>query len=338
MKRIFIYAAILLACLSIMRPVVAQDRVKLEIGYMPILPVSQLFVALDENGLEKAGIDAKLVRFQNGPAMVQAILAGQLDIAYFGIGPAMVARAKGADIKVVASCIVEQISFIALKDLAASFEAGDKAGAFARFAEKHGRKPVIATFPVGSVPETVLQYWLRKQLKVDPAQVEIIYQGAAVVQQSLLTGAVDGAAILEPVVSIAQARRPEAVIVAKGSELFPKQPGAVLAVREGLIEKHPEIVSALVALHDAATEELRNAPEGAADAVQKYVGGGRLDKAIVVSALKNSASGFVADPDFIVSGTTAMRDFQAEIGTLKAKVDLDALFDPSFYRSLKKSN
>ena len=311
----------------------AQEKVELEIGYMPILPISQLFVTLEEGWMDEAGIEPDLVQFQNGPAMVQALLAGQLDVAYFGIGPAMVARARGADIKVVSSNIVEQISIVALGELAPYFE-GDHATAFERFAADKGRKAVITTFPTGSVPETVLQYWLRKQLGIDPEQIEIVFQGAAQVQQALLTGAVDGAAILEPIVSNVTARLDDAVVVASGSELFPNQPGAVLAVRSETIAAHPDTVRALVAAHKRATELLVNDPERTTPSVAKYVGGGRLDPAIIRSAIERSAEGFVADPNFIVDGTRVMHDFQADLGTLKQPVDLDALFDLSIYDSL----
>jgi NitT/TauT family transport system substrate-binding protein len=140
----------------------------------------------------------------------------QLDVAYLGIGPAMVARGKGDDIKVVASDIVEQISFVALPNLARYIEGGDVVAGFETFAEEEGRKPRISTFPVGSVPETVLQYWLRNEIQADPDMIEIIYQGTNQLQQSLLTGAVDGAAILEPVVSITLARVDGAEVIASG--------------------------------------------------------------------------------------------------------------------------
>ncbi|NVK41061.1 MAG: ABC transporter substrate-binding protein [Oceanospirillaceae bacterium] len=316
----------------------ARAADSLEIGYMPIIPVSQAFVVLENSVLQQAGVtDPKLVQFQNGPAIVQALLAGQLDVAYLGIGPAMVARAKGADIKVVASNIVEQISMLTLGELAPYFE-GDARTAFERFTAEKGRKPVIATFPVGSVPETVLQYWMRKQLQIDPASIEIVYQGAAQVQQSLMTGAVDGAAILEPVVSIVTQRRDDARVVARGSEMFPHQPGAVLAVREALIAEQPELVQALVKAHADATTLLKDNPAAAAPAVGKYVGGGRLPAEVVEKALRSSAANFEADPNAIVDGTREMRDFQAELGTLKAEVDLDALFDTRFYDQLTPAN
>ena len=263
--------------------------------------------------------------------MVQALLAGQLDVAYFGIGPAMVARARGADIKVVASNVIEQISVVALGDLAAYFDDGDAATAFDRFATDHGRKPVISTFPRGSVPETVLQYWLREGLQIDPAQVDIIAQGAAQVQQALLTGAVDGAAILEPVVSSVLAQDPEARVVAAGSELFANQPGAVMAVREGVLAEHGEQIAALVAAHARATDMLVNDPDAATPHVAKYVGGGRMDPAIIKAAIERTGPAFVADPNRIVEGTRVMHDFQAAQGTLSQPVDLDALFDLTVY-------
>ncbi len=326
-------AAIGLALVFSLQTTAAHTK-ELEIGYMPILPVSQLFVGLENDWLADAGIEPKLVSFQNGPAMVQALLAGQLDVAYVGIGPAMVARAKGADIKVVASNIVEQISFIGLESLTPFFEEGPANTAFARFVEANGRKPVITTFPTGSVPQTVLQFWLQRQLGIDDSDIDVIYQGAAQVQQALLTGAVDGAMILEPAVSIVTSRVPSAKVLASGEELFPQQPGAILAVRESLIKDHPELVTALVSSHMKATNILNDKPEEAVGPVQKYVGGGRLKKELIETALRNSNQRFVADPNYILDGTQVMHDFQAEIGTLKVPVEIKDLFDTQFFDAL----
>ena len=319
------------AAMTLTDPAAAQDAVDLEIGYMPILPVSQLFVTLEEGWMEEAGINADLVQFQNGPAMVQALLSGQLDVAYFGIGPAMVARGRGVDIKVVASDIVEQISFVALPSLAKYIEGDDVVAGFEAFAAAEGHPPRISTFPVGSVPETVLQYWIREQLDADPGIIEPIYQGTSQVQQSLLTGAVDGAAILEPVVSTTLARVEGAEVLASGSEMFPDQPGAVLAVREGAIAENRDTIVSLVAAHIRATELLRADPAAAAPMVGTYVGGGRLDPAILEDAITRSKDGFVSDPNEIVEGTRVMHDFQSNLGTLTQTVDLDALFDLSIY-------
>lgn len=336
MNRQFTLALALATSLLLTMPARSQERVTLETGYLPILPTAQLFVGLEDGSIAKAGIEPKLVSFQDGPAMVQAILAGQLDIAYVGIGPVLVARAKGADIKVVAANVVDQIKFVALDKLAPFFKDGDPATAFKRYSEKYGKKPVITTLPAGSVPDTVLQYWLQRQLKIDVSQLEVIHQGIPAVQQALLTGAVDGASILEPAATIVTERNKQATIAVQGSEMFPKLPGAVLMVRQAIIDKYADKVQALVAAHEAATRKLNGDPVAVAGFVQKYAGGGRIELTVVERALANSRGSFVADPDYIVSGTQALQDFQIEMGTVKEKADLSALFEPKFYRALKK--
>lgn len=328
---------LLAATLALAATANSQAAPKIEVGYMPIIPVSQAFVVLEKQTTQDPLKDTKLIEFQNGPEIVQALLAGQLDVAYLGIGPAMVARSKGADIRVVATDIVNQISLLALGDLAPYFKNGDPATAFARFTKDKGRKPVITTFPRGSVPDTVLQYWLRNELKINPDSVKIIYQGAAQAQQALLTGAVDGAAILEPIISTVMSRQPDARIVASGSSMFPNQPGAVLVVREKLIKQDPAYVRQLVAAHVQATELLRDKPQQVAPAVQKYVGGGRLPLKVVQQSLKNSRENFVADPHQIIQSTQTMHDFQVKMGTLKGKLDITGLFDTQFYDQLKSA-
>ncbi len=81
---------------------------------------------------------------------------------------------------------------------------------------------------------------------------------------------------------------------------------------------------------------LNEQPEKAAPAVKRYVGGGRLPLAVVLAAIRSSKGNFLADPRKIVDGARRMRDFQAEIKTLKAKVRIGELFDTRFYEALGK--
>jgi NitT/TauT family transport system substrate-binding protein len=335
MKRLFARAALSLgfAVIAVQVAVAAP----LEVGYMPIIPDAQLFIALGQGTFPKEAGTPKLIQFQSGPAMVQAMLAGQLDIAYVGIGPALVARAKGADIKVVASNIVEQVSFVALGNLAPYFASGDPATAFARFAKDNGRLPVIASYPKGAVPEAALQYWLRNRIRADLNSLKLIYQGESQIQESLLTGAIDGAAILEPTTTTVLLKSPKSKVVARGSDLFPKQPGAVLLVREKILREQPELVKSLIAAHIAATRMLEYDPAKAAPFVQKYVGGGRLPLKLVEQAIRNSKGQFVANPNSIIPATLALQKFQSETGTLSGpSVDVPRMFDTSFYDAAAK--
>lgn len=307
--------------------------VSLEVGYMPILPVAQVFVMEGEGWTEDAGLDLELIRFQNGPSMVQALASGELDVMFFGIGPALVAAGRGQEITVVASNIVEQIGLIAREDLAGYWDASDPAALFADFEAGEGRKARIATFPAGSVPDIVLRFWLQNQIGVPSDALEIVPMGADQVQQALLAGSVDGASILEPTLTIVQERDPSTQVLTRASEMFPGQPGAVLAVRNQIIDQYPDAVQALVDLHVRATDLLVNdIPTAASHAVQ-FIGAGLVEQATIEAALRSPSTNYVADPRAIREPTQRMHDFQLETGSLAAPVDLDVLFDTSFYEN-----
>lgn len=309
----------------------SENTTKLEVGYMPILPIAQLFVLEGEGWAEDAGLDLKLTRFSSGPAMVQALAAGELDVMYFGIGPAMVARANDVPIKVLAAAIREQIALVARGEFATAFDNNDAAQAIAQFTEQQGRKPKIATFPQGSIPDTVLRYWLTEQLGLGLDAVEIIAMGADNVQQTLLAGAVDAASTLEPILTTVQERDSTARVVARANEMLPGGEGSVLAAREATLEKHPEAMRKLMALHLRATEMLLNEPERAAPHVREFVGRRLINLATVQAALSSPSSNYISNPHAIREGTQRIHDFQLTQGSLRKAVDLNMLFDTRVY-------
>ncbi|GGY02109.1 sulfonate ABC transporter substrate-binding protein [Litchfieldella qijiaojingensis] len=317
----------------------AQDDAPttLEVGYMPILPVAQLFVMEGEGWTTEEGLELELTRFSSGPAMVQALASGELDVMYFGIGPAMVARANDIPIKVLAASIKEQIGLVARGDFADYFDGADHAEAIGRFTEEQGRKPKIATFPQGSVPDTVLRYWLLERLGLELSDVEIVAMGADRVQQALLAGAVDAASILEPILTTVQQRDPSARVVARADEMLPDQPGAVLAAREAVLEAHPEAMRKLMALHIRATEMLVEDPKRAAPHVREFVGKRLVPLETVEAALQSPSANYLSDPHEIIEATRVMHDFQERIGTLKQPVAIEALFDTRLYDEVSAS-
>lgn len=311
--------------------------VTLKVGYIPIMPMAQLFVMEGEGWADEAGLEFEFTRFSDGPAIVQALASGKLDVAYVGIGPAMVARANGIDLRVVASNVTEQLALIGRGDFASTFqEAEDPAAAFARFREEAGRPVRIATLPAGSVPHAVLRYYLERTASADIADVEIVPMGADKVQQALLSGAVDAASIMEPILTVVQQRDPTAEVLARGGEMLPNQPGAVLAVRQEVIEENRDAVQALVELHLRATDLIKEDPQRAAEHVQEFIGRGLIDTDTLVAAMTSSYGIFEPDPHAIVDSTRTLHDFQAETGTLKKPVPFETLFDFTFYDAASK--
>ncbi|OGA12823.1 MAG: nitrate ABC transporter substrate-binding protein [Betaproteobacteria bacterium RIFCSPLOWO2_02_FULL_63_19] len=327
------------ALLALAGPALPQsNKVAFDVGYLPILPMAQLFVMEGEGWLDEAGIVFNKTRFSSGPAMVQAIASGKMEMMWIGIGPAMVARANGIDIKVVAANVIEQVGVLAVGRLAEVSRGSTSAGvALAEFTKAKGRRPKFATLPKGSVPDTVLRYWLLRKLGMRLDDVEIVGMGAGRVQQALLAGAVDGASILEPVLTVVREAKPDAYVMGLGGELFPNQPGAVVAVRGEALAQKRGAIDKIVALHIRATKMLRNDPKRAARHVHAAIGAGLIKLDIMQKAVVSPANNFVSDPRVIVAATKVMHDFSAEMGTLRKKVPLDLLFDSSVYEAAEKS-
>lgn len=155
----------------------AADPLKLEIGYIPILAASPLFIVDGQGWAKEAGIALKLTRFESGPHAIQAMAAGQIDLLYAGVAPVLVARTKGVDVSVIANSAVEEMVVAARGPFAKAVGTTPTAESFKKFAADNGRKPKIGTQPPGSVPDTVLKHWLFKVVKVDPADVELVPMG-----------------------------------------------------------------------------------------------------------------------------------------------------------------
>lgn len=315
----------------------AQAEVTLEMAYMPIVPCSQLFVIEGMGWAKEAGINLELTRFSNGPAIVQAIASGAMDTMCFGIGPAMVTRGKGIKLKVIAAGITNQIAVIAQGDLVGYFDKYDNgADALRAFAADKGRKPKIASFPKGSVPDTVTRHWLLRSLKMDLDEVELIGMGAAQVQQALLSRSVDAAGILEPILTIVESKLKGSKVVARATDMMDGQPGSTIAARENVIAEHRDVLVKYVELHIRATKLLQDDPAAAAPFVRDFVAKGLIDVGTIEKSLKSPSSNFAADPSSIVKGTEYMAEFQKS-EKIKTKVSTDGLFDLSIYKDAARN-
>ena len=325
----FTRRAVVAASLALAAPAFAQS-VPVRVGVIPVLGASQLFVV--DNLKLAPGLDLKFTTFESGPVMIQALASGSIDIYVAGVAPLGVARSKGIDVRVLTATAVEEMTVAAGPKLAPYFANGaNPADAFKKFKADTGKAARLATQPPGSVPHTTLAYWLNNATKTDKADVEIVPMGIDATQQALLAGAVDGATIREPTDTIVTQRDPRIKIVALGGEMFPDQPGTVVAVAGAFVAKNPQGVQALVDAVVKATEIIKTDPKRAAPAIEAALGKGIVDTDTIVKALASPASKFIADPRTIMDATKKMQTYQVSIGTLDQDVPLDGLFDPSFF-------
>jgi NitT/TauT family transport system substrate-binding protein len=329
------------ACASALGPssaASAAPRVTARVGIIPIIGAAPLFVAQGEGWLREAGVDLTLTTFESGPNMIQALASGTVDIYVAGVAPLGVARARGVDVKVVASTAVGENVFVAGGRLAAHFTPGTTpAQAFARYRAATGRPARLATQPAGSVPNTTLQYWLWEQIKAERGDVDIVAMGIDATQQAILADAVEGGIVREPALTIIQSRNPAVKLVAVGDELFPGQPGTVVAVSGAFLARNESAVQAIVTGVARGAALIGRDPARAAPHVGAVLGRGIVDPALIARALTSPASRFVVDPSRIIEPTKAMQAYQVRLGTLQKEEPLDALFEQRFFARVPAS-
>jgi acyl transferase domain-containing protein/NAD(P)H-dependent flavin oxidoreductase YrpB (nitropropane dioxygenase family)/ABC-type nitrate/sulfonate/bicarbonate transport system substrate-binding protein/NAD(P)-dependent dehydrogenase (short-subunit alcohol dehydrogenase family) len=230
---------------------------KLSIGYIPMMNMIQLAVA-DEQGWfrDELGVEIGYVRFTSGAPMLEAVAAGQLDVAYIGTGPVITAAHQALPVKVVATCSKDAFAFVAIDTFADIYTKNPTAAAFAEFANQEGRKLKIATVPRGTTPDVFLRYWL-SGLGVNPEQdVDIVYMGADQLVATTTAGQADAAVYGEPQITLMQRSNPRFRVVLWGDELTPDLIAGVVMVQQNIIDQYPEMLKKLVEIHVRATKYL----------------------------------------------------------------------------------
>ncbi|MFV3130137.1 ABC transporter substrate-binding protein [Niveispirillum sp. KHB5.9] len=327
-------AATVLTGLAFAGSAQAADPVVVRAAYIPVLGAAQAFV-IDNQGWDlQNGFDLQLKQFDSGPNAIQAVASGTIDAYIAGVAPVVVARGKGVGIKVVASTAIEELVVAAGTDLAKT--PGKPAEAIEALSKKLGRPLKLATQPAGSVPNTFLQYWLWEVAKVDKQYVELVPQGIDATQQALLAGAVDGAIIREPALTIITGRNKDVKVLAYGQDILKNQPGNVIALTDDFTSKHPDIAQKLVELTAKATEVLKKDKKVAVAAIESAIGKGLVPAAIIEQALSSPAVKFNTDPATILKETALVQDYQVKLGTVKEAVPVEQIFDLSYYQKIKK--
>lgn len=336
-RRQFLLAGSSFAAAASFAGAASAQSVPARVGYIPIVGTAPFFVANGEGWLKQGGIDVAVTVFESGPNMIQALASGTIDVYVAGVAPLAVARSRGVDIRVVASTAIGENVVVSAPSLTKFFTPGTSAAAaFKAFRAANGKAARLATQPAGSVPNTTLQYWLWEVAKVDKADVEIVPMGIDATQQAILANAVDGGSVREPALTIIQTRNPQIKLIAGGEEVFPGQPGTVVAVSGAFAGKNPQAVQNLVGGLVKAAALIKADPGKAAPHVGAALGKGIVDPELIQKALVSPASRFEIDPRKIIEPSRAMQAYQVKLGSLEKELPFDGLFETQYYeRAIK---
>jgi len=318
-------------------PAGAQGALALRVGYVPVIGAAALYVLDGAGWAREAGLDIRLAKFDSGPAAIQAISSGSLDMLAIGIAPVAVARSRGLDVHVVSAAGTGGSAFLAAPALAEAFgkTGNDPAAALADFRQAQGRPAKIGTLPPGGVPTVALNYWFFKTHKVARADVEIVAIGIEALQGAILAGAIDGGTVLEPSATIVQRRDPRLKAIATARDMFPDIPGVVIAATGAFEKAHADAVQTIVGLVIRATELIQRDPKAASAYVAEVVGGGLVPADVMAAALASPAVAYVTDPRAIEAPTRALLEYQVEIDDFPAAPKAEGLFETKYFDAAK---
>ena len=302
---------------------------ELTVAHMPIYPDLQWYVMEEEEYFAEIDAEINGQEFTDGPAIVQAFGGGDIDIAMFGIVPAMIVIDREIPAQVTAANIREPMGIMAEESLHADFE--EHGGeAFTMWEDDHGAPFRFGTFPQGSVPDVLLRFWLQEIGVVPGEDVEIIeINGASAVWQAIANGEIDGTSIMEPVPTIADEEGSSVTMLRTAAEILPGQPAAVTLMSDEV--RDSPLAGEFLEQHVRATDFINENPDTTAEHVESGIGM-PVDRAR--KALDSPLSNFITDPNEITEATQVFSEFAADNGQISEQLTNDAIFDLDVYDSL----
>ena len=304
---------------------------KLNIGYITNIFITQFAGAREKGWYDELGVKhIEFLRFTSGNPMLQAIAAGQMDIAYIGSGPVVTAAHQGVPVKSVAATSKDPYALITIDAFAELYATNRTAAAFAAFNKQVGRKLRIGTAPRFTTPDVLLRMWL-VSLGASPEQdVDILPMGTDQLVAAMLAGQIDGVVYGEPQITLLRRANPKFKAF-YGKDFVPDSPGGVVMVQQRLIDQYPGIVEKLVEIHVRANKLFNADKDFFARTVTRLLGEEFLPLAVAQAAVHSPAITMVTNPRTLADTLAAYDAFLVQQGVWPKPLKIEEVFDYRFY-------
>jgi NitT/TauT family transport system substrate-binding protein len=253
--------------------------------------------------------------FPSGPPEMQAMLAGDLDVAYVGAAPVLSALATGLDAKIIAGVNTQGSDLVLRSGLVYN-------------GPKSLSGLTIATFPAGSIQDTILRDWLAQNNLTPDKDVFIKGMSPGDAVTAITAGKVDAVFLPTPSPSTVVNQGKGKIVVHSG-EMYPNHTCCVLVASGKLIREHPEIVRQILRTNDKAVAYNQQHLDEAAAIFATTTGANLTD---VKSSLAEWDGSWASDPNVIVAPVLDYAKIQYDLGYIKKPLTKDDIFDLSFYQ------
>ncbi len=283
---------------------------KVTIGYLPSDHDSALFVA-DQQGLYKEkGIETELVQFNNGGDLMTAMASGKVDVGYVGISPVLSSVEKGVPVKIISAAQNEGSGVIV------SSNSGINSAA-----DLNGKN--VATPGEASIQYVLLNILLKNNgLSIDKVNSSAMKTPS--INDAIKSNTLDAGVTFQPFVSSSEADGNK--VLMNSSQISPNHPCCVVVASQDLIDKNPDLVKNITAIHENATNYINENVQNNASSVVKL-----LPKDIVSNEdveVKSLASfPFISGlNDTYKANVDAFMKVEVDLGILNSTIPHDKLY------------
>jgi NitT/TauT family transport system substrate-binding protein len=297
------------------------------LGYFANLTHAQAVLAVSSGELAQALSPLPVTTrvFNAGPALIQALFAGEIDIGYVGPGPVLAAseRTKGRGIRVIAGAAANGVVIVA-RDDAPIHSLQDLAG------------KKIATPQHGNTQDIAARHYL--QFTLNQTDLGNVIPISNAEQPAMMArGQIDAAWVPEPWGARLIAEN-NARLIAEEKDLWPGQRFAltVVVTTPEFLAAHPDVVEKFLAVHSTWTRRLQTAPaDHAPQLAQSLLSltGKSLPPGVPQAALARTQ--FTTDP--LPSTFATMSQWSHDLNFLKREPRTDHLIDTSILQTLEST-
>jgi len=325
LKKIGIFTLILLLLASIfVSGCASDDLTELNIGYQPSTHQIAYMTAAEkgwwQEDLAPYGIEKiKEYQFPTGAPEMQAMMSGDLDVAYVGAAPVVAALSQepGLDAKIVTPVQINGSSLVLRPEH--EYESPEDLKGL-----------TIATFPPGTIQDTLLKNWLSENGLDVETDVRVLGMTPGDAVTAISAKRVDAVFLPHPSPTVVEREGNGRTIVQSG-EMEANHSCCVLVVSGELIREHPDIVEQIVRTHIKATEyNQANVDEAA----QIYSNKTTEDLETVRTSLEEWDGEWITDPALIESSAVNYSNTQYELGIIPKSLTREDIFDTSFYEKV----
>ncbi len=319
-------AVTLLSYHLLRKPLEKPTLTHLRIGYQPSTHQIAHIIAMEkgwwQDELKKFGVD-KITEhlFPSGPPEMTAMLAGELDIAYVGAAPPITAIYEGLNAKIVASVQTQGSHLVLRPDI--------------DYKDPQTLKGLrIATFPPGSIQDTVFRKWLKDNRLNPRKDLEIAPMGPGDAISAIKARAVDGAFLPHPAPAIIELEKSGKMVIASGI-MWPEHACCCLLASKKLIQQYPEVLKQIIRIHIKATEYAANHKEEAAEIYAKKM---KWDVKKIRHSFKTTDQRWSHNPHTMVESTLEFARIIYELNKPRYTNFLTEkdLFNTTFYDEVAK--